>query len=64
MAQDYNEYLAANVLNEQQFVRIQLFYPAPTSNSQQVSYRLLGRALKVHANLAKQYVPQRYRRMN
>lgn len=39
MAQDYSEYLAANVLNEQQYV----------------NYRNLSRALKVHSNLAKQY---------
>lgn len=38
MAQDHNEYLAAHVLNEQQYV----------------SYRNLSRALKVHSNLAKQ----------
>lgn len=40
MAQDYNEYLAVNVLNEQQLV----------------SYRSLSRALKLHSNLAKQSV--------
>lgn len=39
MAQDYSEYLAVNVLNEQQYV----------------NYRNLSRALKVHSNLAKQY---------
>ena len=40
MAQDYSEYLAVHVLNEQQLV----------------SYRSLSRALKLHSNLAKQSV--------
>lgn len=40
MAQDFGEYLAVNVLSEQQYV----------------NYRNLSRALKVHSNLAKQYI--------
>ncbi len=39
MARDYSEFLATQVLHEQQ----------------PVSYRSLSRALKVHGNLAKQY---------
>ncbi|GIZ41522.1 hypothetical protein CKM354_000482500 [Cercospora kikuchii] len=48
MAQDYNEYLAASVLNEQQLV----------------SYRNLSRALKVHSNLAKQMLYEFHRKQN
>ncbi|KAI5362716.1 Putative DNA polymerase delta subunit 3 [Septoria linicola] len=48
MAQDYSEYLAVQVLNEQQ----------------QVSYRDLSRALKVHSNLAKQMLYEFHRKQN
>ncbi|KAF2217170.1 hypothetical protein CERZMDRAFT_93224 [Cercospora zeae-maydis SCOH1-5] len=48
MAQDYSEYLAINVLNEQQLV----------------SYRNLSRALKVHSNLAKQMLYEFHRKQN
>ncbi|KAK5121522.1 hypothetical protein LTR85_005355 [Meristemomyces frigidus] len=48
MAQDYTEYLAINVLNEQQLV----------------SYRSLSRALKVHSNLAKQMLYEFHRKQN
>ncbi|KAM3424256.1 hypothetical protein BST61_g11204 [Cercospora zeina] len=48
MAQDYGEYLAINVLNEQQLV----------------SYRNLSRALKVHSNLAKQMLYEFHRKQN
>ncbi|EGP84757.1 uncharacterized protein MYCGRDRAFT_87430 [Zymoseptoria tritici IPO323] len=48
MAQDYNEYLAVQVLNEQQFI----------------SYRNLSRALKVHSNLAKQMLFDFHRKQN
>lgn len=55
MAQDYVEYLAVNVLNEQQLVHA---YPRPIHDVSltfdQVSYRSVSRALKVHSNLAKQ----------
>ncbi|KAK4544326.1 hypothetical protein LTR36_004217 [Oleoguttula mirabilis] len=48
MAQEYTEYLAINVLNEQQLV----------------SYRSLSRALKVHSNLAKQMLYEFHRKQN
>ncbi|CAK3989976.1 DNA polymerase delta subunit 3-like [Lecanosticta acicola] len=48
MAQDYSEYLAVNVLNEQQYV----------------SYRNLSRALKVHCNLAKQMLYDFHHKQN
>lgn len=48
MAQEYSEYLAASVLNEQQLV----------------SYRSLSRALKVHSNLAKQMLYEFHRKQN
>ncbi|OQO09430.1 hypothetical protein B0A48_04828 [Cryoendolithus antarcticus] len=48
MARDYSEYLAINVLNEQQVV----------------SYRTLSRALKVHVNLAKQMLYDFHRKQN
>ncbi|KAK5132294.1 hypothetical protein LTR08_009202 [Meristemomyces frigidus] len=48
MAQDYAEYLAINVLNEQQLI----------------SYRSLSRALKVHVNLAKQMLYEFHRKQN
>ncbi|KAK0266229.1 hypothetical protein LTS02_000659 [Friedmanniomyces endolithicus] len=48
MAQDYTEWLAINVLNEQQLV----------------SYRSLSRALKVHSNLAKQMLYDFHRNQN
>ncbi|KAI6895103.1 hypothetical protein KC318_g5138 [Hortaea werneckii] len=48
MAQDYSEYLAVNVLNEQQLV----------------SYRSLSRALKLHSNLAKQMLYEFHRKQN
>ncbi|KAK6441034.1 hypothetical protein LTR95_002741 [Oleoguttula sp. CCFEE 5521] len=48
MAQDYSEYLAINVLNEQQVV----------------SYRTLSRALKTHVNLAKQMLYDFHRKQN
>ncbi|GAB7361671.1 hypothetical protein MBLNU230_g1721t1 [Neophaeotheca triangularis] len=48
MAQDYAEYLAVNVLNEQRVV----------------SYRTLSRALKVHCNLAKQMLYEFHRKQN
>jgi DNA polymerase delta subunit 3 len=54
MAQDYNEYLAANILNEQQYVRTTIPPIESDTDHTQVTYRLLSRALKVHSNLAKQ----------
>ncbi|WPH04648.1 Hypothetical protein R9X50_00754100 [Acrodontium crateriforme] len=48
MAQHYTEYLAANVLNEQQLI----------------SYRSLSRALKVHSNLAKQMLFEFHNKQN
>jgi DNA polymerase delta subunit 3 len=48
MAQDYTEWLAINVLNEQQLV----------------TYRTLSRALKVHSNLAKQMLYDFHRKQN
>ncbi|KXT08221.1 hypothetical protein AC579_5567 [Pseudocercospora musae] len=48
MSQDYNEYLAVNVLNEQQYV----------------TYRNLSRALKVHSNAAKQMLYEFHRKQN
>ncbi|TKA62878.1 hypothetical protein B0A55_08478 [Friedmanniomyces simplex] len=48
MAQDYTEWLAINVLNEQQLV----------------SYRSLSRALKIHSNLAKQMLYDFHRKQN
>ncbi|KAI7211416.1 hypothetical protein KC333_g7691 [Hortaea werneckii] len=48
MAEDYSEYLAVNVLNEQQLV----------------SYRSLSRALKLHSNLAKQMLYEFHRKQN
>ena len=48
MAQDYTEWLAVNVLNEQQLI----------------SYRSLSRALKVHSNLAKQMLYDFHRKQN
>lgn len=60
MSQEYSDYLAINVLNEQQLVCLWLWVPCPLSQASltldQVSYRSLSRALKVHSNLAKQYV--------
>jgi hypothetical protein len=55
MAQDYTEYLAANVLNEAQVVSIvKVDYSKMCADTRQVTYRLLSRAIKVHVNLAKQ----------
>ncbi|EME41048.1 hypothetical protein DOTSEDRAFT_74551 [Dothistroma septosporum NZE10] len=48
MAQDYSTWLATNVLNEQQ----------------NVSYRNLSRALRVHSNLAKQMLYEFHRKQN
>ncbi|KAK5107618.1 hypothetical protein LTR62_000953 [Meristemomyces frigidus] len=48
MAQDYTEWLAINVLNDQQLI----------------SYRSLSRALKVHSNLAKQMLYDFHRKQN
>ncbi|KAK4949042.1 hypothetical protein LTR10_012415 [Elasticomyces elasticus] len=48
MAQDYTEWLAINVLNDQQLV----------------NYRSLSRALKVHSNLAKQMLFDFHRKQN
>ncbi|KAF7193712.1 DNA polymerase delta subunit 3, partial [Pseudocercospora fuligena] len=48
MSQDYNEYLAVNVVNEQQYV----------------TYRNLSRALKVHSNAAKQMLYEFHRKQN
>ncbi|KAK3678199.1 hypothetical protein LTR78_002295 [Recurvomyces mirabilis] len=48
MAQDYTEWLAINVLNEQQLI----------------SYRSLSRALKVHSNLAKQMLYDFHHKQN
>ena len=54
MAQEYTEYLAATVLNEQQYVSRPIETANPRANRPQVNYRMLSRALKVHSNLAKQ----------
>ncbi|KAH0390263.1 hypothetical protein KCU89_g15783, partial [Aureobasidium melanogenum] len=48
MANDYSEYLSANVLND----------------GQTVSYRTLSRALRVHNNLAKQMLYDFHRSQN
>ncbi|KAF2771415.1 hypothetical protein EJ03DRAFT_342192 [Teratosphaeria nubilosa] len=48
MAQDPNEWLALNVLNEQHLV----------------NYRMLSRALKVHSNVAKQMLDDFHRKQN
>ncbi|EME78465.1 uncharacterized protein MYCFIDRAFT_87829 [Pseudocercospora fijiensis CIRAD86] len=48
MSQDYNEYLAVNVLNEQHYV----------------TYRNLSRALKVHSNTAKQMLYEFHRKQH
>lgn len=55
MAEEAKQFLAVNVLNEERTVRFRdaVFLSLLTI---QVSYRTLSRALKIHANLAKQYV--------
>ena len=52
----YTKYLVDNVLSEDKTVRLLADTPVMTmvSDSLQVTYRLLSRALKVHANTAKQ----------
>lgn len=54
MAQNYTEYLAINVLNEQQLVSLDADAVVDVTDAFQISYRSLSRALKVHSNLAKQ----------
>ena len=56
---DPKTYLAANVLNESKLVGPQLILLHllhTRADEQEVSYRMLSRDLKVHSNLAKQYV--------
>lgn len=55
MAQEYTEWLAVNVLNEQQNVNIPETRLLDHANDFKVNYRNLSRALKVHCNVAKQY---------
>jgi hypothetical protein len=57
MAANYKRFLAERVLNEQQTVSKHWYieYIAPT-DVPEVTYRSLSQALKVHSNLAKQYV--------
>lgn len=54
MAQEYTEWLAVNVLNEQQNVSIPRSVNIDHANLLKVNYRNLSRALNVHCNLAKQ----------
>lgn len=65
MAQDYSEYLAINVLNEQQYVCPPKTSPNATwLTAGQVSYRHLSRAVKVHSNTAKQMLYEFHRKQN
>ena len=58
MAPDYGIYLAENVLNEQKIVSHCVLHiiTANADPSNQVSYRILSRAVGVHVNQAKRYV--------
>jgi hypothetical protein len=52
---EYKRYLATEILNEGHVVRAYFGKQTPIANlTSQVTYRSLSRALKVHANLAKQ----------
>ena len=64
MAQNYSEYLAINVLNEQQNVWHPTLPMRTALTQQQVNYRQLSRALKVHSNLAKQMLYEFHRKQN
>lgn len=57
--ESYKEYLAARVISENRPVCFRLQHWASDAHSSQVTYRLLSRALKVHVNVAKQYVHPR-----
>ena len=62
MAQDYMKYLAVNVLNEERLVgcsMVQRRWRLTALN--QVTYRALSRALKIHGNLAKKYEKNSFR---
>lgn len=66
MANDYIEYLSANVLNDGQTVSraTLLVYDGFLTPEEQVSYRTLSRALRVHNNLAKQMLYDFHRSQN
>ena len=59
--EDYKKFLAEQILTEDKVVCVTFPSPEiPTLTRGQVSYRLLSRAMKVHVNTAKQYVPRYY----
>ena len=66
MANDHIEYLSANVLNDGQTVSraTLLVYDCLLTPEEQVSYRTLSRALRVHNNLAKQMLYDFHRTQN
>lgn len=66
MANDYIGYLSANVLSDGQTVSraTLLVYDCFLIPKEQVSYRTLSRALRVHSNLAKQMLYDFHRSQN
>jgi DNA polymerase delta subunit 3 len=66
MANDYSEYLSANVLNDGQTVSRAALVVCDgfLTPAEQVSYRTLSRALRVHNNLAKQMLYDFHRSQN